>query len=114
MVEYIKNNNLLRLAQDQNNPDRIKSAIQEGAKINAQDEEGNTVLHYAVTLKNKEVVEFLVAVGANPNIKNLDNKTALKITQKRNDHKMLKILLPSVTHKVKFYPKRKTLTLKNK
>lgn len=96
----------LHIATHFANNDVVAILIELKANLNDKDQQGNTALHYAVITKNKVAAEALIAVGANPNIKNNDNQTALKIAQKRNDHKMLKILLPTVIHKVKFYNKK--------
>ena len=45
----------------------VKKLIAKGANINAEDYNGFTVLHTAVGLDNKEIIEFLLANGANPN-----------------------------------------------
>jgi len=96
----------LHIATQYLNNDVVAILIELKADLNCQDDQGNTALHYAVMIKNRIAIEALVAVGANPNIKNNDNKTALKIAQKRNDHKTLKSLIPSVTHKIRFYYKK--------
>jgi len=42
--------------------------------INAQDCDGNTVLHYAAMDEQNELADFLVSKGADPKIKNNDNQ----------------------------------------
>ncbi len=49
-----------------------------GAEIDEQDLFGDTPLHYAVRHKNKEAVEKLLELGANPYIENLFGKTAFQ------------------------------------
>jgi len=44
--------------------------IQEGADINAQNNKGNTPLHYAVKHRNQKVIDLLIECGAKSDIKN--------------------------------------------
>jgi len=47
-----------------------------GASINAQNKLGDTALHAASWKGHKEVVDLLLQAGANPQVKNKENKTA--------------------------------------
>ena len=75
--------------------------------LNDKDQDGNTALHYAVITKDKTAAKALVEIGANPNIKNNNNKTALKIAQEGHNHEMVKVLLPTSGHKAVFYNKKR-------
>jgi len=55
---------------------QVELYIAEGADIHAQDEELTTALHYAVYNNEAEVIELLLAEGANPNVSD-DYSTAL-------------------------------------
>uniref|UniRef100_A0ABD2WLG1 Uncharacterized protein n=1 Tax=Trichogramma kaykai TaxID=54128 RepID=A0ABD2WLG1_9HYME len=46
-------------------------------QIDARDKLGNTPLHVAVKWENKEMIEFLLRKGANPNLANEEGSTAL-------------------------------------
>jgi len=53
---------------------------------------GNTWLHYAVTLNNKDVAAFFLINGANPNLMNKEELTPLDAARKNNyDETVLKI-----------------------
>ncbi len=60
--------------------DAERLLMQRGVRINAQDNEGNTVLMMAVTGSSSSV-QALLDAGADPNIKNKAGKTALQIAQ---------------------------------
>ncbi|KFB35089.1 AGAP005326-PA-like protein [Anopheles sinensis] len=48
--------------------------LKRGAKLDEQDESGNTALHYAFQEEQWELVEFLIESGANTTVKNESNK----------------------------------------
>ncbi|XP_014225913.1 serine/threonine-protein phosphatase 6 regulatory ankyrin repeat subunit B-like [Trichogramma pretiosum] len=52
--------------------------------INAQDNQGNTPLHLAVSKGNKNVVEYLLRRGADSSLANAEGQTALHIICKRD------------------------------
>jgi hypothetical protein len=56
-----------------NKPDIVKFLLDEGVNINAQDELGNTALHYADRMKNTPMIALLIANGADRNILNKKN-----------------------------------------
>ena len=53
----------------------VQYLIQNNANTDQQDEEGKTILHYAVKTNNYLLVEFLIEKGANSEIKDNDGKT---------------------------------------
>lgn len=53
--------------------------------INLQDEEGNTLLHYAFYYSNKNYANLLLELGANPYIKNKSNKNCFQNVYKNYD-----------------------------
>lgn len=61
----------------ENRQELVKFFVEQGIDINAQDATGNTVLHYAVKRLDLCLIEYLVAKGANVNIKNKEGLTAL-------------------------------------
>lgn len=65
----------------------IKRLVDAGADINAQDNQGLTVLSHAVIGMNVNDVEILLQLGANPNIKSNTGKTALDVSYILRDNK---------------------------
>lgn len=57
----------------------FKKLIQAGANVNATNIEGDTILHIAVKLCNKDAIELLLNYGANVNVKNKSGETPLCI-----------------------------------
>ena len=57
MFEHIKNGNA----------EGVRNAIQSGADVNEKDDFGSTPLDSAVYDGHKEIVEILIANGADPN-----------------------------------------------
>lgn len=57
----------------------IKGLLEQGAPLNAVivPEDGDTALHIALKNDNEEIASFLIQQGADPNIKNKKNETAL-------------------------------------
>lgn len=55
----------------------MKRLVASGVDINAKDEHGLTVLSHAAILTQVKAVELLLQLGANPNIKSNEGKTAL-------------------------------------
>lgn len=67
------------------NIDRIWEIINQGVNINGFDDIGCTALLAASAINNYQIVKLLIALGANPNIKDLENKeTPLMRTRCKN------------------------------
>lgn len=72
-------NAALLAASRNGNLNEVKTALEKGANINIQDEEGRTALMIACSRIDIEMVKFLVAKGANANLKDRNENTALFI-----------------------------------
>lgn len=57
------------------NVTRIDSCMKRGMSVNAQDDKGNTPLHYAYYHGGQEVIDRLIAYGADARIQNNDGDT---------------------------------------
>ena len=58
--------------------------------INTVNRQGDTALHVAVYYKRKHIIRYLITCGININIKNLNNKTVLNISQRKILNKDIK------------------------
>ncbi len=56
-----------------------KECLTTKSDINAVDEEGNSALHIAAKMNESDLVLFLIAKGADMELKNLENETALHV-----------------------------------
>jgi hypothetical protein len=57
------------------NVSRIDMCMKRGMSVNAQDDRGNTPLHYAYYQGRQDVIDRLIAYGADPGIRNSDGET---------------------------------------
>lgn len=72
------------------NIDRIYKIINKGVNINGFDDTGSTALLAASAINNYQIVKMLIEVGANPNIKDLENnETPLMRTRCKNISSLL-------------------------
>lgn len=66
-----------------------KEYIDNGGTLNLQDENGDTILNYAITNNRIPVVEMLIANGASVDIVNKDGVTIYDLAQKLSNSKIL-------------------------
>jgi ankyrin repeat protein len=71
----------------------IKKAINEGADVNVQDEEGFTPLNRAAKLSYYHLVYYFIKLGADVNTPNNEKITPLHYGVEYNDIKIVKLLL---------------------
>ena len=60
-----------------NDPEQMKWMLNQGAKINATDSDGYSLLFFALEFQNTSMLEFLLSNGANPNCPNHESITPL-------------------------------------
>lgn len=70
----------------------IEYCICKGINVNAQDNLGNTPLHYAVKNNLIDIARLLLKRGADKNIRNSDKETPLDIATADGDAKMIQLL----------------------
>ncbi|WP_049975690.1 ankyrin repeat domain-containing protein [Chthoniobacter flavus] len=74
------------------NMDAVKQYIEANENPNATDEAGNTPLMMAVVMDHVDVVEYLLAHGADPFLKNRAGDTALVIAKRGAPKKSTQVL----------------------
>ena len=67
------------------------------ASIDSQDEEGNTALMLAVAVTEVDAVKLLIEKGADINLKNLLDETALDIAKKSKNADIMDLLKKAMT-----------------
>jgi hypothetical protein len=72
------------------NPGRVAGLIQLGADVNAVDTNGRTPLMIAAAINSVEIVQMLLAAGANPEFINTAGETALSIAQSREVERIIR------------------------
>ncbi|SNZ10388.1 Ankyrin repeat-containing protein [Persephonella hydrogeniphila] len=85
-------NNMLIVAAQLGDIDRVRLAIAKGANVNYQDEKGGTALHWAVFYGHKDIVKLLLMQGADPYIKDKNGITPVDVARINQKKEILKIL----------------------
>ena len=76
-TDYIKNYMNQKKMEETDTAIRlIKLLVSNGADINAQDNKGNTLLMYAIALRNEPLINEILKLNPDVNIKNKEGKTA--------------------------------------
>ena len=71
----------------------VERLLEAGAKINAQNQDGETALLVAARRGRKELVEFLIKWGADVNIKDREGETALMLATKCRNKELVAVLV---------------------
>ncbi|MBO6288815.1 MAG: ankyrin repeat domain-containing protein [Alphaproteobacteria bacterium] len=74
------------------NLEAVQQLLAAGEDVNAQNEQGNTALHYAIATDNAEMTRLLLNSGANLNAANEKGWTPLKIAEKKNVQNVTAVL----------------------
>ncbi|ACN84341.1 hypothetical protein SZ40_04680 [Brachyspira hyodysenteriae] len=76
-TDYVKNYMNQKKMEETDTAIRlIKLLVSNGADINAQDNKGNTLLMYAIALRNEPLINEILKLNPDVNIKNKEGKTA--------------------------------------
>jgi ankyrin repeat protein len=71
----------------------VTDLIASGTAIETKDEEGNTLLKFAVEAECEKLVDFLLTAGANPNARSIYNRTPFTSATARGPVSLVKRLL---------------------
>jgi ankyrin repeat protein len=83
---------LLLLVIQNNSIKTMKFFIEKNININLQDNRGETALMYAIDYDNIEMIRLLLNAGANPNVLNTHNHTALTLAIVGNSSNNIEII----------------------
>ena len=76
-----------------NDIEKVRDSVtREKSQLREADFDGNTPLHIAALLGSKEMVETLLAAGAETNVKNHDGETPLDAARRVGRKKVIRIL----------------------
>ena len=64
-----------------------------GSNVDVQNKNGETILHHVCSEGMDVFARYLCKVGANPNLKDLDEKTPLHIATEKGNHKLVELLV---------------------
>lgn len=76
-----------------NDMDKVKMLVEKGEKLEAQDSQGNTALHWAVLAGNRNLAYYLLNAGADPNQESLYGSNSVMIAAERANTELLMLLL---------------------
>lgn len=75
------------------NLETLFQLMPKGFDINQQDQDGNTLLMVACSNRQVDAVQFILDAGANPNILNAQNRSAITLLVMAKDYSLVKLLL---------------------
>ena len=93
VVSKVDKKTALMIAAGQNNWEIVSLLLKKRAKVNAQDEKGNTALIEGASSKNIEIIKALLKRGAKINHKNSYGKSALLYAARRKHLDHIKLLV---------------------
>ena len=93
----------------------IKLFLDNEADINLRNiKDGNTAIHYAALIKNKDIIELLLKYDdINLLIKNNENETCVDIANKNNNTEIYELLAERYTQQQKILEEKKSKELQN-
>uniref|UniRef100_A0AC34R811 Beta-hexosaminidase bacterial type N-terminal domain-containing protein n=1 Tax=Panagrolaimus sp. JU765 TaxID=591449 RepID=A0AC34R811_9BILA len=91
-------NTPLHYAASYSSDEIVKTLVESGANVNAQNHTGDTPLHDAVVRKHEGIAKILLDGGANSALKNVKNETPLEIAEAKVPELVSLFSLTSVAH----------------
>lgn len=70
----------------------MKMMVEAGADVDAQDEDGQTILHKICEEGLEPWVKYLYSVGANPNVQDDEDRTPLFLATEKGHHRIVELL----------------------
>ena len=83
---------LLFIAIEDDDLDMVELLVDNGADVNAMDEDGNTALMVSLQTHNLKMVSFLLRKHVNVNTRNMRNETALQLANMYNWPEAIELL----------------------
>ena len=74
-------NEMLRIFAEKGSIDRVKELLEQGANIDAKDENKNTALHKATQNQHPAIVQLLLDSGADSDVRNRDGQTPFSLAK---------------------------------
>ncbi|CAK1550419.1 unnamed protein product [Leptosia nina] len=89
---------LLLYAIEHDDTKAVEKMLDMGADVNAQNSEGRTVLHEAITKGNLQIIEFLLKNGANVHLKTRCGESPLLTAISYDKHAIINLLIQCGAH----------------
>ena len=87
------------IAAQAKNPQLVYFFLSQGADINAVNNQGHTVLHYALEKKDKGLSKYLIEKGIDLSTANIKLDTALSLARNSNDIFAIKYIFDAIEKK---------------
>jgi ankyrin repeat protein len=92
MISILSCTDTLYDAAFEGNIDKVQTLLEEGANINAKDEDGFAALHYATLEGHPDIVEILLENGADVNAKTKNGRTVLQFVESEGSTGIVQLL----------------------
>ena len=75
-----------------NQPEMVTFFLKHGANVGHQDAQGNTPLHYAAGYGRLDILQALLAAGADKEVRNSDGQSALDVAELNREAGTIRVL----------------------